>query len=202
MKRKIGLIFVLLTLFCFQSYTFASYSPRVEGQPNAWKPGNSTGYFMWQDKEGLHLRTTTAGTEHIFSGTIRTNGRFEDVFGKMSGSDDYSRVNGDRDKITFQFTNVGGEAGIDFAVKDGKYIKFDLSMDGDKSDPANIFIGSDEWHPGSCQFTIRQDGEQEKDSSDRTIIIVDDDFWWGWNFPNHDGGHGADPGRSRHGRHW
>jgi len=202
MKRTVRFMLVLLALVCFSGYAFAAYSLKLDGRPDEFKPGKSLGYFMWQDKDGLHLRTTTSGTEHVFSGVIRTNGRFEDVFGKMTGKDDYSRVNRGRDEITFTFTTVGGEAGIDLAINGGTYVKFDLSMDGDNADPATIFIGRDGWHPGDYKFTLRHDDDQERDNDDRTIVIVDEGFWWGWNSPHihRHPGPGREPDGPRHDR--
>lgn len=195
MNRKIGLVLILLTLFCVNSYAFASYSPKIEGKPIVFNPGNSLGYFMWQDKDGFHLRTTTLGTEHVFSGTIHTNGRFENVFGKTSGAADYSHVNEDWDKITFKFTNLGGESGIDLFLKGGTYVTFDLFMDDDHINPENIFIGSDGWHPGSFKFTLKHDGDNDKDN---TIFIIDKGFWWGWGPPHGYWRHG--PGGPKDGR--
>jgi hypothetical protein len=195
MKRKIGLVLLLLTLFWVHSYAFASYSTNFEGKPKLFNPGNSLGYFMWQDKDGFHLRTTSSGMEHVFSGTIHTNGRFENIFGKTSETNDYSRVNEEWDKITFKFTNSGRESGIDLSLKGGTYITFDLFMDDNPMNPENIFIGSDGWHPGSFKFTLQHDGSKNRDN---TIFIINDDLWWGWGPPHGYLGHG--PGGPREAR--
>jgi hypothetical protein len=200
MKRAMVLIFTLLML-CFTSYAFASDSPKMDGKPDAFNPGHSNGYFIWQDGKGLHLRTTTPGVEHVFSGTISTDGTFENVFGKSRGADDSFHVNGDHDKITFKFTSTGGSDGIDLHVSDGSYVGFKLSMDEEDVDPANIFIGHDGWHPGSYKFTLRHDGDSEKYRNDRTVIIVDGPYWW--DYPGYWGpgwyGHGPGPGYWGHG---
>jgi hypothetical protein len=207
MKRGMSFIIVLLTMLCLTGYAFASDSSRLNGKPDAFDPGHSNGYFIWQDGKGLHLRATTAGPEHVFSGTISTDGTFEDVFGKSQGADDGFHVNGDRDKITFKFTTSGREDGIDLHVSAGSYVGFKLSMDGEDIDPASIFIGSDGWHPGSYKFTLRHDGDPEKYKDDRTVIIVDGFYWWdfpgywgpGWYGPRYGGywGHGGYGHRNR-----
>lgn len=163
------MILALLIVLCFASYAFAAQLPRLDGKPAAFKPGNSQGYFIWQDKEGLHVRTTTSERNHVFSGTIRTDGLFEDVFGK---NDDYFYVSDKRNKITFQFTDVGGSSGIDLYLKDGTYVTFVLSVDGDESNTNDIFIGEDGWHPASYKFTIRRDEDVDQHSDERTVVIV------------------------------
>jgi len=194
MNKKGGFILILLILFSINSYAFASYSPKLEGKPSAFQQGNM-GYFMWQDKDGFHLRTNAAGTKHIFNGSIRTNGKFGDIFVKMPGADDSSYVNSDRDKINFNFTNLSGEAGIDLSVKGGTDVTFELFMDGETIDPEDIYIGSDGWHPGNSKFTLQHEGV--KDNKDNRIIIVENDFWWGWSPSYYPWRHGPGPRGAR-----
>lgn len=204
MKNTARIMVIIFVLICLSGYALAAQSSKLGGQPTMFKVGENTGYFMWQDKEGLHLRTTSE-TRHVFSGVIRTNGRFENVFGKMTEPDDYARVNEERDEINFKFTTAGGEAGLDLSLKGGTYIKFDLSMDGEGADPANIFVGRDGWHPGDYKFTLRNDGAKKSDNKDRTVIIVDGGFWWGWTFPHHPHRHpgpGPNPDEPGYGWPW
>lgn len=202
MKYVARMMVIAFVLICLSGYALAAQSPKLDGQPTMFNPGKSTGYFMWQDNEGLHLRTTSE-TKHVFSGVIRTNGRFENVFGKMTETDDYARVNRNRNEISFTFTTAGGEAGVDLALNGGTYIKFDLAMDGEGADPVSIFIGRDGWHPGDYKFTLRNDGDKNSDNNDRTIIIVDGGFWWGWTFPHHPYRHpGPGPKPAEPGRGW
>ena len=178
MKKRLVLTFLLLTVFCFTNYAFAAYSPKLDGKPAAFDPGHSKGYFIWQDEKGLHLRTTTPGTKHVFSGTLRTDVTFEDTWGKSHGTDDNFQVNEDRDKITFNFTTCGEADGIDLQVYDGSYVSFNLSLDGEDIDPDRIFIGTDGWHPGSSKFTLRHDKDTAKYNDDCTVIIIGNPYWW------------------------
>lgn len=201
MKSIMKLVLSVLMLICFSGSAFAAYSLKLDGQPDELVPGESLGYFMWQDKDGLHLRTTAPGTVHTFSGVIRTNGRFGDITGKLTGPDDYFRINQDRSEITFTITTEKGEPGLDLSLNGGTYVKFDLSIDGAPADPQAIYIGRQGWHPSSHSFTLSHAGNKETDSHDRTIIIVDGGFWWGWSFP-HSNRHpapGPYPLKERHG---
>ncbi len=183
MKRMTVFVLVLLAVLGFTGYA-AAYSPNLEDRPEAFDPGRSTGFFIWQDRDGLHLRTSTDGSRHVFSGTIRTDGVFRDTFGKSKGGDDFFRVSGDRSKVTFQFTNLGDTAAIDMFIDGGSYVAFNLSLDGAESDPAAIFIGREGWHPGDYKFTLQQETEQVRYVPSRTVIIVGHNYWW------HRGHHG------------
>jgi hypothetical protein len=182
-EKRVSMVLAILIVFCFTSYAFAAQLPRLDGKPAAFEPGNSQGYFIWQDKEGLHVRTTTFGKKHIFSGVIRTDGKFSDVFGKSTEADDSFRVSDNQDKITFQFTDAGEPSGIDFYFKDGTYLTFSLSMDGDEINSDDIFIGKDGWHPGSYKFTIRHNELRDRHSDEGTVIVIGDPWldwgvWW------------------------
>ncbi len=102
----------------------------------------------------MHLRTSTYGQKHVFSGVIRTDGRFVDVEEKQLEHGDFYRVNNDRDTITFKFTTTGGSDGVDFRVRDGERINFDLFIDGHKINPEEIYLGDRGWHPKHHDFTV------------------------------------------------
>ncbi len=176
-RKSVRLALALLIVFCFTSYVSAARLPRLNGEPAAFEPGNSQGYFIWQDKEGVHVRTTTFGKEHIFSGVIRTDGKFSDVFGKLAQADDFFNVSDNQDKITFQFTDAGQSSGIDFYFKNATYLNFSLSMDGDEINSDDIFIGKDGWHPASYKFTVRHD-QSDWHSEEGTVIVIGDPWFW------------------------
>lgn len=196
MKRNFAILWAAVILFCFAGYANAA-SVNFEGRPSQLDAGKSSGYFIWQDKEGLHIRARAAEDQHTFSGEIRTDGAFEGVFGKMNGKDDYVKVDNDRDKIRFQFTTLTEETGIDLYVNRGTYVKFNLSLDGDPMNPGNIFIGSENWHPESYKFTIMHDEDKRTGNDDQTVIIIDGGFWWHWGPP-----HGPGPGPGPRWHRW
>lgn len=156
MKKRVSIVVMLVVAILSLTGSVFAWSPHLEGRPDAFRMGNSRGYFIWQDQDGLHLRTTTRGQEHVFSGVIRTNGRFVDVERKQLEHGDFCRVNPDRDTITFRFTTTSGSDGMDFRVRDGERLNFDLFIDGHKINPHEIYLGERGWHPRSSDFTIRR----------------------------------------------
>lgn len=187
MKRWKLLFTTLLVMLCFTSYAFASNVARFDGKPTAFDPGKSVGYFLWQDKDGMHLRITSTENVHSFSGTIRTDGSFKNVFGKsQGGDDDYFHVNKNSDKLTFNFTTTADAGGIDFNISDGTYVNFKLSIDGEDINPEKIFIGKEGWHPISNEITIEYDEHHKKEKEDQTVIILDGGYLWpDWHRPGH-----------------
>src|SRR5262245_48930568 len=59
----------------------------LDGQPKM-EIGDDYGYFLWHDNDGAHLRWTTKGNKHVFSGTVRSGGGIEEIKGvKLEGPD-------------------------------------------------------------------------------------------------------------------
>lgn len=155
MKKASMFLILVLTLLACSSYAFA-WSPRVEGKPDMFRPGEIKGYFIWHNENGLHIWTTTRGREHVFSGVIRTDGRFIDIKGQRLEHDDFYRVDNDRNRISFRDTTDGGIDGLNFKVANGSHVHFDLYMDGHKIDPQEIYIGNEGWHPEYSDFTLHR----------------------------------------------
>jgi hypothetical protein len=190
MRKRWGLYIVaLLLISCFSSHAHAAYAFNFDERPIAFEPGKSLGYFLWQDKEGLHLRATSSGLIHTFSGTVRTDGRFEDVLRKdMSNNEDNFNVSNSQNKITFHFTAAEEEPGIDFMLSYGSYVKFSLLLDGKPIDAEIIFIGKDGWHPASNEFTLRHDEDYTKYMDGGIVYVIGRGL-------GRSGGHGPRPHR-------
>jgi hypothetical protein len=92
----------------------------LDGRPDT-SAGDGMGYWLWRDDDGLHLRTTTHGRHHVFSGVLRTggDGEFVDVdrvkLEHHGANTDHVRVD-DRDTIRFSFDTWDGIDGFDFKV--------------------------------------------------------------------------------------
>lgn len=153
MKKLTAMFLVVSILVLCSGYALA-WSPQLQGQPYALKPGDSSGVFIWRDRDGLHLRTTTRGREHAFSGIIRTDGRFVDVRGVRVEGNDSHRIDQDRNMIKFFFHTAGGVDGLDFRVH-GDEASFELYIDGHMIDPNKIYVGYRGWHPDRSKFTLR-----------------------------------------------
>lgn len=153
MKKFISLFILSLFILSFCSSAFA-WSPRLDGKPDSFDPGASRGYYIWHDENGFHMWTATRGQQHEFSGVIRTNGRFADTQGRRLEANDFYQLSPDRDMITFKFITAGGDDGLNFKIKGGNHVNFDLFIDGHRINPHEIHIGHNGWHPESSNFRL------------------------------------------------
>lgn len=151
--RNVLLLAALLS-FCLALAAQGRFQERYwEGRPDFTK-GEAKGYFIWNDMEGWHVRWTTEGKKHRFSGTISCDGKFVE----------YKAVSRDRgDHITksspgtirFDATASGGADGVDFRMTENTtYLTFDLSMDGARVPPQMVHLGANNHRAESMPLKI------------------------------------------------
>lgn len=155
MKKSFILAMVALFMLVFTGSVFAaSWSPDF-GKPRALEAAKNQGYYIWQDKNGIHLRTTAKGGTHVFRGIVQTNGQFTDINkSQLEKNDTFKLVNPFKNKIEFRFNTANGVDGFDFNVADGKKVQFELFIDGQRISSDKIYIGEDNWHPETNKFKI------------------------------------------------
>lgn len=129
------------------------------------------GYYIWQDKRGVHIWATAYSKKHVFSGVIRTDGYLSHVRGHRlegrdavdvysdskegfwqgdSGSeDDHSygfdghEIDLEHDNLHFKFHTDGGTDGLSFKIKDASFVDFDLSVDGRQVSHRKFMLGAE-----------------------------------------------------------
>src|SRR4051794_5613255 len=118
---------------------------------------NPTGYYLWRADGTLHLRTHGPDKAHDFDAVLRTDGTFENVDPVR-----LEQANGDRIELrdgghelvihfhTYDFTD-----GVNFNVRDGERLHFNLKLDNQDIATDSVFIGANGRHPQSNPFTIK-----------------------------------------------
>jgi hypothetical protein len=179
MKTIVGFLVTFFTIICLPATAFMT-SIDYDGEPTMLKPNHILGAFVWHDQDGFHLRTTAIRDEqHVFSGTIHTNGYFKDVDDRLFKDKDYYHLT-DRDMIDFQFTTDGRSVGIDCDVADGDYMDVEIYIDGQKISPMDIYVGQDGWHPNDYKFTLDRPTYYK---DERSVVIIHDGWWYGHRGP-------------------
>jgi len=89
-----------------------------------------------------------------FPGVIQTDGRFYDIDDRDLENGDFVKVDRDRNTIRFHFTGRGIDV-LDFKVRGGDTLTFDVNKDGRDMASNQIFIGKKGWHPKDNKFTLK-----------------------------------------------
>jgi len=135
------------------------------GKPD-FEPGTAAAYYIWVDRDGLHLRTTTASRKHVFSGVITTNKQMSKVRAvlpdKRKALKDFGSLSQDRQTLKFRFQTDGGVDGFivnfDKALQDQPLeIEFNLKIDDKQGRVVTqrIFIGSQKSNPDNTSFKLK-----------------------------------------------
>ena len=126
----------------------------LEGQPPNYRPYASLDYFLWHDGAGWHLRATTSGHYHSFSGSIRAEEGLSDV----RPMDPSVSLQIGQNQIGFAFTVAGGEKGFDWQSPGPGCAQYKLLVDG-QDRPGKVTVGSSEGHPNYGGFQLCAGGE-------------------------------------------
>ncbi|WP_425060150.1 hypothetical protein SCACP_08120 [Sporomusa carbonis] len=157
--KKLSFLMVTTFVLVMLSGNALAWSDRSEGQPYQTPLGvmmRAPGLFIWHDhNDELHIRSTNLGHQHVFSGIIQTDGRFYNIEQKQLENGDYVKVDRDHKTIRFRFTGRGLD-GIDFKVRGGETVDFDLYKDGKEMPRNEIFIGKKGWHPWHNNFYLER----------------------------------------------
>lgn len=126
----------------------------ITGRPADFKAGLPSGYWIWKDSNGWHLRVThKPGTKAVYAGTIRTSDPMA-VIGVRNEARDTVWRSADRRTTAFKLVNYGGVDGIDFTPRCSEKVTFTLTVNGRAIDPLKIHLGDTDAHPAAATFTI------------------------------------------------
>ncbi len=116
--------------------------------------GAVTGYIIWADAEGMHVRWTSRLTAHRFTGDVSADvpitsvRRFALERGDVVRRADYA--------IYWDTYVNGGIDGFDFALaRSAEWVRFSLVIDGRLAAREQIFLGRGFIHPGGNPFVFR-----------------------------------------------
>ena len=126
----------------------------ITGRPADFKAGLASGYWIWKDSRGWHLRVThKPGTRAVYAGTIRTSAQTT-VIGVRNEARDTVWRSADRKTTAFKLVNYGGVDGLDFTPGCSEKVTFTLTVNGRAIDPAKVHLGDADSHPAASTFTI------------------------------------------------
>ncbi|HEY7065239.1 MAG TPA: hypothetical protein VII06_27430 [Chloroflexota bacterium] len=124
----------------------------VEGRPAGFHPGAPGDYYVWHtdnDVPHWHVETTDLpGFNHVYTGTLTTDGQFVGVDVAQPEADDWIRQVGPG-TIQYQFHTFSGIDGVRFDIAGGSYLSLDLGRDGHPSGLDRIHLGATGLHPAS-----------------------------------------------------
>ena len=123
----------------------------IQGKPSI-RPGSTTGYFLWNDEEGLHLIWTAKGRMHSFRGTISGQSPVTIKQLVKLESNDLVKQAGPN-SIVWETRTQSDIDGVIFEAQGA--VKFDLLVDNVKCGPNQINCGMAMRHPSTNPFLVK-----------------------------------------------
>jgi hypothetical protein len=115
-----------------------------QGRSPNQKPWAQHAYWIWVDAQGWHLRATTAGQTHRFSGAVEAADGMEYV----RALDPNMPLQTTARSFQFDVAVSGGEQGVDWRPMGSGCARFNIAIDGFPR-PGNTKIGYSEGRPPS-----------------------------------------------------
>lgn len=149
-----GLILTGL-LLALVPVAWAAPDPRAEGAPGL-SHDSPTGYYIWHNDDGFHLRTHGPNNEHDFVAYLRTNGTFENVDPVKLEGEQHDRVDvlDGGHVLALHFHTYDATDGVNFTVRGGEHLRFNLRLDDKLALADQIFLGDEGRHPANNPFSI------------------------------------------------
>ena len=131
---------------------------QVTGGPNV-TAGMNQGFYIGANTNGTfslevtHHKMTPRVLYH-FSGTVTTDGTFDNVSAISLEKEDTFSVSPDQHTLTLNFNNGGDIDGVSFVPTCGSTITFNLSIKSASADTSRINLGKPSTNPSSNPFTF------------------------------------------------
>jgi hypothetical protein len=112
----------------------------VQGQPERLHAGGTNGYYVWHDRYGWHLRTTTPQrSAHVLTGRVISSDNIRSVSLVRDENDDRIAISGHT--LAFRFVTYAGIDGVNFRVGCTNSVTFELREGGALVPAWRIFLG-------------------------------------------------------------
>ena len=147
---------ILIVLVASVSVVLAAVeASQLKGRP-ALREGMDTGYYLWIDYNGFHLRCTAKGGAARFAGrmTIRGDGDFSRLYSFSTEESDHVQQTTPK-RIEFDFRTEEDLDGFDVRTNHGRRILMELYINGRRARPAQINMGRRSAHPGRNPMLIK-----------------------------------------------
>jgi hypothetical protein len=157
MRNKLAVAFAAVSALLLASVpaAFAWTGPVTDGAPDIDKD-SPTGYYIWHNDDGFHLRTHGPNERHDFVAHLRTDGTFEDVDAiKLEDRDRVEVLDGGHELLiefhTYDFTD-----GVNFHINGGERLRLSLALDDRLISTDHIYLGKDGDHPDHNPFVLHR----------------------------------------------
>jgi hypothetical protein len=136
----LGLSVIMLSTQSLAHYYNVSYLENADYRDPVFIETTEPYFYIHRHYAGWHVGWNGAGTDHHFTGSITTDGYFEEVEPfELEQYPDVLEVADSRSRIDLDTWTRSGEDGCDFVVRGATFVRFDLLID-ETPRPERVFV--------------------------------------------------------------
>ena len=152
--RALGAALLLVGMSAGSAF---AWPDRLDGRPEQFEVGGDSAYYIWTDGENdFHLATTGPGPRRNFVAVIHTDGEITDVDQIQLEDDDGFELRDGGTELVVHFETFGNADTIEWKVRGGTHVAFNLRVDGHPIHPVNVYLGHAGYHPPAPIFRIHR----------------------------------------------
>jgi hypothetical protein len=118
----------------------------LRGAP-ALEEGKAEGYYIWVDKEGVHLRWTADTEPRLYTGRIDTDRPIKEIKRVRENVGGWARTHGNRIVLFSSTVRAKVIDGIDLVIPGAQKVQILMDIDGKPPTVEQVFLGEKEAHP-------------------------------------------------------
>jgi hypothetical protein len=125
---------------------FTAGAGKIKGKPTI-EAGKQNGYFIWQDKEGLHLRWTAAEKTLLYTGRIDLDKPLKEMSRIKENAGGWAKPHGNRIVLFSSTVRPNDIDGIDLKIPGGRKAQLMIDIDGKPPTVEQVFLGEKSTNP-------------------------------------------------------
>ncbi|HUU00593.1 MAG TPA: hypothetical protein VM425_04035 [Myxococcota bacterium] len=149
--------FVLVIAFCLPVLAgpkiFNIGAKLLRGKPTI-SADKTSGYYIWYDRDGLHLRFNAIREPRLYTGRIDTDKAIKGVTRVREKSGGWARAYGDRIVLFSATVRPGQTDGVDIAVPGAHRAALLLDIDGTPPVPQEVYLGEKQTNPSGLPMQL------------------------------------------------
>ncbi len=154
---RLRTVLILVIAFCLPVLAgpkvFNVGAGLLRGKPDI-STDKTSGYYIWYDRDGLHLRFNAINEPRLYTGRIDTDRPVKGVTRVREKAGGWARAYGNRIVLFSATVRPGQTDGVDIAVPGAHRAQLLLDIDGTPPVPQEVYLGKKQTNPSGLPMQL------------------------------------------------
>ena len=153
MKKLLWLVVLMILPAVVDARSFLVNKKTSKGTPVV-ETGKATGYYIWIDEQGLHLRWTAAAKPKLFTGRIDLDRPIKTLTRVGTQNGGWAKSHGPRIVLFSSTVRKNQLDGVDIVLTGGRRVQLALDIYGQPPEAAQVYLGEKGQNPRSIPILL------------------------------------------------